>query len=103
VRRPDLRKNVHNGSQCEPPAPGSRWLTLAHGGGGGFRLGIKVDFLSHFHKPRLDILLWILVEKLAPTYQVKLDSLVSDGRHRHIASWRKAMKEEFNRCARAVL
>jgi hypothetical protein len=34
---------------------------------------------------------------------VKLDSLVSDGRHRHIASWRKAMKEEFNRCAQAVL
>ncbi|KAJ3792935.1 hypothetical protein GGU11DRAFT_651569, partial [Lentinula aff. detonsa] len=33
---------------------------------------IKHDFLHHFHKPRLDLLVWILVTKLAPTYYRKL-------------------------------
>jgi hypothetical protein len=64
---------------------------------------IKEDFLGHFHKPRLDILVWILVTKLAPMYTPKLDALTSNGRHRNLASWRKPMKAEFRRCARAVL
>jgi hypothetical protein len=64
---------------------------------------IKVDILKHFHNPRLDLLLWILVEKLAPTYQPKLNALQSNGRHRHRPAWRKAMKAEFRRCARAKL
>jgi hypothetical protein len=64
---------------------------------------IKVDFLKHFHKPRIDLLLWILVEKLAPTYHSKLDALEGNGRHCNRASWRKAMKREFRRCARAHL
>ncbi|KAJ7210775.1 hypothetical protein GGX14DRAFT_363219, partial [Mycena pura] len=29
---------------------------------------IKRDFLHHFHKPRLDLLVWILITKLAPKY-----------------------------------
>ncbi|KAJ6542145.1 hypothetical protein DFH09DRAFT_848348, partial [Mycena vulgaris] len=29
---------------------------------------IKHDFLHHFHKPRVDLLVWILVVKLAPRY-----------------------------------
>ncbi|KAJ3779750.1 hypothetical protein GGU10DRAFT_280331, partial [Lentinula aff. detonsa] len=32
---------------------------------------IKHDFLHHFHKPRLDLLVWILVMKLAPAYYRK--------------------------------
>jgi hypothetical protein len=64
---------------------------------------IKVDFLKHFHNPRLDLLIWILVEKLAPTYQPKLDALQSNGRYRHRPAWRKAMKSDFRRCARVKL
>ncbi|KAF8238100.1 hypothetical protein L208DRAFT_1243897 [Tricholoma matsutake] len=29
---------------------------------------IKKDFLHHFHNPQLDLLMWILMVKLAPTY-----------------------------------
>ncbi|KAJ7302388.1 hypothetical protein DFH08DRAFT_616091, partial [Mycena albidolilacea] len=29
---------------------------------------IKEDFLHHFHKPHLDLLVWILVVKLVPRY-----------------------------------
>ncbi|KAJ3792784.1 hypothetical protein GGU11DRAFT_818928 [Lentinula aff. detonsa] len=30
---------------------------------------IKHDFLHYFHKPHVDLLLWILITKLTPTYQ----------------------------------
>ncbi|KAJ7194330.1 hypothetical protein GGX14DRAFT_339727, partial [Mycena pura] len=39
---------------------------------------IKHDFLHHFHSPRVDLLVWILVTKLAPTYYRKLDNLFID-------------------------
>ncbi|KAJ7220474.1 hypothetical protein GGX14DRAFT_674827 [Mycena pura] len=34
---------------------------------------IKHDFLHHFHMPRCDLLAWILIVKLAPSYYRKLD------------------------------
>ncbi|KAJ7211663.1 hypothetical protein GGX14DRAFT_564879 [Mycena pura] len=34
---------------------------------------IKHDFLHQFHSPRVDLLIWILVKKLAPTYYRKLE------------------------------
>ncbi|TFK57941.1 hypothetical protein BDN72DRAFT_737553, partial [Pluteus cervinus] len=33
---------------------------------------IKHDFLHHFRMPRCDLLVWILVTKLAPLYYIKL-------------------------------
>ncbi|KAJ7721079.1 hypothetical protein DFH07DRAFT_691115, partial [Mycena maculata] len=39
---------------------------------------IKHDFLHHFHMPRCDLLVWILVTKLAPCYYRKLDRLLTD-------------------------
>ncbi|KAG1835918.1 hypothetical protein DFJ58DRAFT_610693, partial [Suillus subalutaceus] len=33
---------------------------------------IKIDYLTHFSKPRVDLLIWILVVKLAPTYYKKI-------------------------------
>ncbi|KAJ7467321.1 hypothetical protein B0H11DRAFT_2239566 [Mycena galericulata] len=65
---------------------------------------IKKDFLHHFHMPRLDLLVWILVKKLAPSYYRKLDTLFVDtGRFRELASWRKAFKREWKRCQKAVI
>ncbi|KAJ6605575.1 hypothetical protein DFH09DRAFT_1067827 [Mycena vulgaris] len=59
---------------------------------------IKKDFLHHFHMPRLDLLVWILVKKLAPSYYRKLDTMfVETGRFRELASWRKAFKREWKR------
>ncbi|KAJ7577209.1 hypothetical protein C8J56DRAFT_899293 [Mycena floridula] len=37
---------------------------------------IKKDFLHHFASPRVDLLVWILVTKLAPTYYRKLDLIL---------------------------
>ncbi|KAJ3782228.1 hypothetical protein GGU10DRAFT_275997, partial [Lentinula aff. detonsa] len=65
---------------------------------------IKHDFLHHFHKPRLDLLVWILVTKLAPTYYRKLDIMKKDtGRYRELPSWRKAFKKEWKRCAKTSI
>ncbi|KAJ6546393.1 hypothetical protein DFH09DRAFT_927184, partial [Mycena vulgaris] len=60
---------------------------------------IKRDFLHHFHKPRLDLLVWILVVKLAPRYCRRLDIMMTKkGRHRDLPSWRKDFKSEWRRC-----
>lgn len=59
---------------------------------------IKKDFLHHFHKPRLDLLVWILVVKLAPTYYRKLDLIInSTGRFRELHCWRKQFKREWKK------
>ncbi|KAJ7086004.1 hypothetical protein B0H15DRAFT_950602 [Mycena belliarum] len=57
---------------------------------------IKHDFLHHFHMPRCDLLAWILIVKLAPSFYLKLDRLLTDtGRYRELPSWRKAFKREW--------
>ncbi|KAJ7101717.1 hypothetical protein C8R44DRAFT_887916 [Mycena epipterygia] len=54
---------------------------------------IKHDFLHHFHMPRCDLLAWILIVKLAPSFYRKLDRLLTDtGRYRELPSWRKDFK-----------
>ncbi|OBZ78537.1 hypothetical protein A0H81_00404 [Grifola frondosa] len=63
---------------------------------------IKHDFLNHFHQPRIDLLVWILVVKLAPTYYRKLDIRLNDiGRFRELADWHKSFKREWKRCENA--
>ncbi|KAJ7909713.1 hypothetical protein B0H13DRAFT_2330062 [Mycena leptocephala] len=54
---------------------------------------IKHDFLHHFHLPRCDLLAWILIVKLAPSYYRKLDRLLTDtGQYRELPCWRKDFK-----------
>jgi len=57
---------------------------------------MKTSYLEHFHKPRLDLLVYTLVRKLAPLYYAKLE-LTNDvvGRYRELASWRKDFKSAW--------
>ncbi|KAJ7586328.1 hypothetical protein C8J56DRAFT_787434, partial [Mycena floridula] len=65
---------------------------------------IKKDFLHHFSNPRVDLLVWILVTKLAPTYYRKLDLILHPiPRYRELAAWRKAFKHEWRRCETAPI
>jgi hypothetical protein len=65
------------------------------------RRRIKRDFLHHFPMPRIDLLVWILVTKLAPHYYRKLDrALDNRGRYRELPSWRKAFKQDWKKVAR---
>lgn len=46
--------------------------------------------------PPCDLLVWILVTKLAPLYYVKLDRLlVQTGRYRKLCSWREEFKKQW--------
>ncbi|ESK85102.1 hypothetical protein Moror_3617 [Moniliophthora roreri MCA 2997] len=63
---------------------------------------IKHDYLHHFHQPRVDLLIWILVKKLGPTYEQKLAQTVGNiGRYCDMASWRKPFKAKWKRCEAA--
>ncbi|KAL0564139.1 hypothetical protein V5O48_017915 [Marasmius crinis-equi] len=60
---------------------------------------IKHDFLHHFSKPRIDLLAWILITKLGPSYYRKLDVLLGDiGRYRSVSAWRKPFKKLWREC-----
>jgi len=57
---------------------------------------IKQHYLEHFHKPRLDLLVYTLIKKLAPTYYRKLQQTVTaTGRLRELSAWRKAFKRQW--------
>ena len=57
---------------------------------------IKQHYLEHFHKPRLDLLVYTLIKKLAPTYYRKLQQTVTViGRLRELSAWRKAFKRQW--------
>lgn len=48
--------------------------------------------------PRCDLLAWILIVKLAPSYYLKLVRLLTDtGRYRELPCWRKAFKRVWRR------
>ncbi|KAJ6571057.1 hypothetical protein B0H19DRAFT_987718 [Mycena capillaripes] len=65
---------------------------------------IKHDFLHHFHMPRCDLLAWILIVKLAPTFYRKLARLLTDtGRYRELPSWRKDFKRAWRRLEKAPI
>ena len=54
---------------------------------------IKKDFLHYFHKPHLDLLPWILMTKLMPTYYWKLDLTMNvTGQYCELSCWRKQFK-----------
>jgi hypothetical protein len=65
---------------------------------------IKKDFLHHFHMPRVDLLVWILVTKLSPHYYRKLDHVINNhGRYRELPTWRKEFKREWKRAAKTPI
>jgi hypothetical protein len=54
---------------------------------------VKGDYLYHFSLPRLDLLAWVLITKLAPTYYQKLEVMLNDiGHFRELPKWRKDFK-----------
>ena len=65
---------------------------------------VKRDFLHHFHRPWLDLLLWILVEKLAPIYYRKLDRMLNDkGQYCELPIWCKAFKREWKKLTKTPI
>ena len=65
---------------------------------------IKEDYLHHFSLPRLDLLAWVLITKLAPTYYRKLDIMLQDiGRFRELPKWRKDFKAAWKKAMKTPI
>ena len=59
---------------------------------------MKGDYLHHFSLPRLDLLAWVLITKLAPTYYQKLEVMLVDiGRFRELPKWWKDFKADWKK------
>lgn len=65
---------------------------------------MKGDYLYHFSLPRLDLLAWVLITKLAPTYYRKLEVMLNDtGRFRELPKWRKDFKIHWQKAMRTAI
>ena len=58
---------------------------------------MKGDYLYHFNLPQLDLLVWILIMELVPTYYQKLEVMLNDiGCFCELPKWRiKAMRTQI--------
>ncbi|CAG8764527.1 15606_t:CDS:2, partial [Gigaspora rosea] len=64
---------------------------------------IKHNYINKFNKPCVDLLVWILAERLLPRYIIKIRDLESNHKSRTIASWRPAFKRDWKTCSKKVL
>lgn len=65
---------------------------------------MKGDYLHHFSLPRLDLLAWVLITRLAPTYYRKLEVMLNDiGRFRELPKWRKDFKADWIKAMRTEI
>jgi hypothetical protein len=57
---------------------------------------VKGDYLYHFSLPQLDLLAWVLITKLVPTYYQKLGVMLNDiGHFCKLPKWRRDFKAEW--------
>jgi len=59
---------------------------------------IKRDYLPRFFRPRLDLVVFVIINRLLPNYQRRYSQLIS-GRQK--ASWRKDIKREWKELMKA--
>lgn len=60
---------------------------------------IKHDYLHRFNRPRIDLVIWILLSRIIPDCINRMDALI-EGNHRKVsASWRKAFKKQWKDAA----
>ena len=62
------------------------------------------DFLHHFHKPCLDLLIWILIVNLALTYHKKLDLITSStSQFQDLPCWQKQFKHRWKKLVLVII
>jgi len=65
---------------------------------------VKEDYLHHFSLPRLDLLVWVLITKLAPTYYRKLEVMLNEtGCFHELPKWRRDFKAEWKKAMRTPI
>ena len=56
---------------------------------------LKHDFLHRFNRPRIDLVVWVLISRVIPDAIVRMKALKTGNRRRATAAWRKAFKREW--------
>ena len=56
---------------------------------------IKHDFLHRFNRPRIDLVLWILISRVIPSALVRLRALRAGNHRTATSSWRKDFKRQW--------
>ena len=65
---------------------------------------MKEDYLHHFSLPRVDLLVWVMVTKLALRYHQKIDVMLTDiGCFRELPKWRKEFKSAWKKAEKTPI
>jgi len=58
---------------------------------------IKHDYLHRFNRPRIDLVIWVLVSRSIPEGLTRMQSLLQGDHRKATASWRKGFKKEWKK------
>ena len=57
---------------------------------------IKHDYLHRFNRPRIDLVVWVLISRFVPTLVTKMRNLLKSNHRQASASWRKDFKDSWD-------
>lgn len=55
----------------------------------------KHDFLHDYNRPRIDLVVWILVSRLLPSEIMNMNNILTKNHRMYVAHWRTAFKKEW--------
>ena len=58
---------------------------------------LKHDYLHRFNRPRVDLVVWVLLTRVIPNSLVRMRTLLTKDHRQAIASWRKSFKREWKK------
>ena len=58
---------------------------------------IKHDYLHRFNRPRIDLVIWVLISRLIPSALARMQALLQQNHRKATASWRKDFKTEWKK------
>jgi len=58
---------------------------------------LKHDYLHRFNRPRIDLLVWVLLSRSIPVSLTRMQGILSQDPRQPVASWRKAFKQQWKR------
>lgn len=58
---------------------------------------LKHDYLHRFNRPRIDLVIWVLLTRSIPSCLTRMHALLQKNHRRAMASWRKAFKHEWKK------
>lgn len=56
---------------------------------------IKHDYLHRFNRPRIDLVIWVLISRVIPNALNRMEAIRNNDNRKASASWRKAFKKEW--------